>query len=1107
MLQREERSDKFKYGISTLDNYLYYNDKENFHDIHIVSENFFCDLLNILFGHSLVNANKIRKNVAGYDLLDTKNKLLVQVSASAKPEKIRQTFKKIGSIPEQKEKVRKEIEKLKMAPVLSPSDSEKLEDLQKEYDAYIDFTDYKVKFMFLTRGDRLDKALNYKGSRGVGYQVPSFVSFNKTEDILCMDDLIHVVDYLSEVYDAGTIDRLDEFMRRNSNLFSMRFDPPEPADAVHEIIREYHDNFTRPLFLHTYSANKENVTLQNLYVEPKYLTAPNTIFGMKDGGDEQITADEEHLADRLPDTESETVNLLSDFIWGHEEDRFLFIDGDAAVGKTSLVSWLCYHYTEQDRAGSAIFCDRKMICIRLRELTRESLGNSVEKCILDHLRISDRHRFDEEYKDAVFVLDGADEINMVARVSVQTIEQFLLDFRKAFKNHKIICTSRPKFIHVNIFERNEIGFQHVIIEHFDKARRKRWLAKYIKTGENVADETKDYIESLSDDDAGGVADTPLALYMLVACKIRDDIKKNQWALFHEIFHNAITQTRYNENLKDTVAHPILGSELGERVYALVGEIAFAMFRNSEEERYYITSDELERIVDRFISSSDGDHSPASERNRLFGYERNSLPCYSRELIRNACVLCSYWKKDSKDGALEFYHNDIRDFFFSEYIYRELLRIDVYEGDDYINEFLATAHRLLHHGYIADTTWEQTYRFLYLRLQYMRGKDTAMFSAEKVRDNYAKIISAAVHSDYSKIRYDDQPGLREMFTYAAEKRAFINTALLLKVILIGGGITGEPVFWINDREKEEWEQSELLTDWGELFTIGIRGIELPVRERGLGICVNYRYELTFSSYCNWGSFDFSRTNVSRSVFYTVTMDKASFSQNSVFESFFGNSVLRSVDFTQADLTNALFSNCLLENCNFVVAEIGECGLETVDIKGGNFITTNFFDAKHSTFENINLPPGIKFHDIKGCAFSHCGMSQADLRSLAIEDSSFRLCRLKSGMLNDVRVTGTTFFECHMDKSVMNRSQYTDCRFINCHFDDADMLKGSFQSCTFIHCEFTDAYLYGATMTGCLLDQSSMESLRTSKTRNYDEIKYEVRALEEGEMLCVERHAFA
>ena len=60
-----------------------------------------------------MNANKIKKNIAGYDLMDTKSKLLVQVSASARPEKIKHTFETIGSIPEQKEEVRKEIEKLK----------------------------------------------------------------------------------------------------------------------------------------------------------------------------------------------------------------------------------------------------------------------------------------------------------------------------------------------------------------------------------------------------------------------------------------------------------------------------------------------------------------------------------------------------------------------------------------------------------------------------------------------------------------------------------------------------------------------------------------------------------------------------------------------------------------------------------------------------------------------------------------------------------------------------------------------------------------------------------------------------------------------------------
>ena len=123
--------------------------------------------------------------------------------------------------------------------------------------------------------------------------------------------------------------------------------------------------------------------------------------------------------------------------------------------------------------------------------------------------------------------------------------------------------------------------------------------------------------------------------------------------------------------------------------------------------------------------------------------------------------------------------------------------------------------------------------------------------------------------------DDLPSRREMFTYAAEKRAFINTVLLLKVILIGAGITEEPVFWIDEREKEEWEQSELLTDWGELFTMGIRGIKQPLRETKFGTSVNSRSELTLSSFCNWRGFDFSNANVSRSVFYTVMMNDVVF----------------------------------------------------------------------------------------------------------------------------------------------------------------------------------------------------------------------------------------
>ena len=40
MIDRKVRSERFRWGISILDAYLYYSGKENVHDINIVSENF-----------------------------------------------------------------------------------------------------------------------------------------------------------------------------------------------------------------------------------------------------------------------------------------------------------------------------------------------------------------------------------------------------------------------------------------------------------------------------------------------------------------------------------------------------------------------------------------------------------------------------------------------------------------------------------------------------------------------------------------------------------------------------------------------------------------------------------------------------------------------------------------------------------------------------------------------------------------------------------------------------------------------------------------------------------------------------------------------------------
>ena len=48
MIRREELVKKFAMGISVLDAYIHYTGYLNMHDINVTSEQFLCDILNIL---------------------------------------------------------------------------------------------------------------------------------------------------------------------------------------------------------------------------------------------------------------------------------------------------------------------------------------------------------------------------------------------------------------------------------------------------------------------------------------------------------------------------------------------------------------------------------------------------------------------------------------------------------------------------------------------------------------------------------------------------------------------------------------------------------------------------------------------------------------------------------------------------------------------------------------------------------------------------------------------------------------------------------------------------------------------------------------------------
>lgn len=68
--------------------------KINLLDLNIYSETFFAELMNRLLGYELKNINVTKQNTEGIDLVDHKNKVIVQVSATSSKQKIESSLAK-----------------------------------------------------------------------------------------------------------------------------------------------------------------------------------------------------------------------------------------------------------------------------------------------------------------------------------------------------------------------------------------------------------------------------------------------------------------------------------------------------------------------------------------------------------------------------------------------------------------------------------------------------------------------------------------------------------------------------------------------------------------------------------------------------------------------------------------------------------------------------------------------------------------------------------------------------------------------------------------------------------------------------------------------------
>ena len=93
-MQRKNYFDYIEEKLAILSIRVKNKGKLNILDVHMHSENFYRDFINLLYGWSLENANNRLQNVEAIDLIDDSKKLIVQISATATKVKIEKSLNK-----------------------------------------------------------------------------------------------------------------------------------------------------------------------------------------------------------------------------------------------------------------------------------------------------------------------------------------------------------------------------------------------------------------------------------------------------------------------------------------------------------------------------------------------------------------------------------------------------------------------------------------------------------------------------------------------------------------------------------------------------------------------------------------------------------------------------------------------------------------------------------------------------------------------------------------------------------------------------------------------------------------------------------------------------
>jgi uncharacterized protein YjbI with pentapeptide repeats len=439
--------------------------------------------------------------------------------------------------------------------------------------------------------------------------------------------------------------RLDAFQKKNGKVDNIQNRKP-----VKSRTQEYADKWNENMFLNDFDKRDEdageNITLSEVYLEthlPHYIwrNNKNVSYDMKE--------------------------LLSEYIYGNNENKMLLVLGQPGIGKSTLITWIIANFFLKidDIFVYKFASDLKNVDWKGEKLSKEILGI---------LNLS--------YKDLngkILILDGFDELS-IGGDRKEILDRLYHDLIYKKKIHKFVLILTCRENYVRALE--GLKCDYVILQPWDERQIQSFCdIYYINTRNKITENSMNNILKNR-----AILGIPLILYMTLALNISIEEEGAIVDIYDQIFSlrdgGIYDRCIHNSNYADS--HWI--SKMKMQIHQVSRHIAIWMFEKNPDEAS-IPQRAYQEICMNIVQENYQDNSEI-ERSSLIGNFFRLKHC-----------------EGIQGEQLYFIHRTIYEYFVAEAIYTSIENALVNLSEESQEELAGNISVLLMNGKIDYTIGE------------------------------------------------------------------------------------------------------------------------------------------------------------------------------------------------------------------------------------------------------------------------------------------------------------------------------------------------------------------------------------------------------------------